>query len=102
LIVFPFRRVALCSKEKLTHAEAQRKWKNNKLISPYHFGIEDSSIYKIRDRNKTNGIHIHHGLRCIGIPVCIKIVLAPFPWLPIFRHYVAFISNNPNITIVET
>jgi hypothetical protein len=34
---------------------------------------------------KTTAFLFHHGLRCIGISVRIKIDLAPFPWLLRFR-----------------
>jgi hypothetical protein len=62
---------------------------------PYHFGIGDSPIYKIRDRNKINGILINHGLRCMRIQENMRIVLAPYPWLlPRFRPDGAFLPKT--------
>jgi hypothetical protein len=86
--------VTFCFKTKSDREEIRQKFPTIELKKPpNHFGIEDSSIYRIRDRNKNNGI-LYHGLRCMGICESMKILdLAPFPWLPIFRPYVATLPD---------
>jgi hypothetical protein len=73
-------------RQKVTREEYVKKYNNQLDLKKhsFHFGIEDSPIFKIHDRNKTIGIPIHHGLRCMEIYVIMKKGLAPYPWLMLF------------------